>query len=105
MDHGFGPQGVDADARIELGMSLLDEAAGAQDLQVSAHGRGRQVQGPSQSTGSLGPSRQDIYHPPAVRVGQRGECVVQRGRRAHTQPVIFSPVAASASSRVTACTV
>ena len=83
VDHGFGPQGIDAHARVELGMALLDQAAGAQRAQVAAHGRRGDVQLARQLAGRPRPLGQQVDDAPPVRVGQGGQGLVEGGGGGH----------------------
>ena len=99
--NGLRSQGLDAHARIESRMRLLDQPVRLQGPKMSAQRRWIESNGLGDFACPPRPVPQQLDDPAAVGVGQRHEGAVEFGSSPQTQPSILSPLARSASSRVT----
>lgn len=93
--------------RVEFGVRILHEAGVPQGLEAPAHRGRRQAEGPREVSGRPRPVLKEFDRRPTVWIGHGGQSAVDAARIGlpHVQPVIFRPVAASASSRLTSSTV
>src|SRR5579863_5743583 len=102
--HGLGSKAVDAHARVELVALLRDEPTLTQRLEMPAHGRKREARRLGKLSSPARPLAEQVDHPSAVRIGERGERTVET-LSAHVGFWNLQPVAVSISSWDTCRTV
>src|SRR4051812_40379621 len=74
--HGFGAQGVDAYAGVEVWVLLFDEAGATEHREMAAHSGCGQPDRLCELAGAMRALSQQVDRAAAVRVGEGRECAV-----------------------------
>src|SRR5258705_6709512 len=97
--HGAVFQRIDANARVELGMGLLNEPALLQLAQMPTHRRRRQAERVRELAGPARPLTKQFYRVATMGVGERREGLVDWGAQS-SRFFVVRPLALSHSSGV-----
>src|SRR5690606_25310149 len=96
LGEAFAAQAVDAHPRVALAALLLDQAAGSQHAEMSAHRRRAQRQRGGQLAGAARAAGEQLDGAAPGGVGERGQGGVERGRTRH-RAVAYSAGGTSSS--------